>query len=74
MDSCRLPFVVATQERYLAQCFSEMELRKATEDDLPSLGSSSSYEDESEEEGEEGGEEEDENEEEESEEEGEEGV
>jgi hypothetical protein len=60
--------VVVAQEEFLRECFDEMALRKAEEDDLPSLGSgsgsgSSGEESEGQEEGE--GEEEEEEEEEE---------
>lgn len=33
--------VVVAQDAFLRECFDEMQLRKAEEDDLPSMGSSS---------------------------------
>ena len=47
--------VVAAQDEFLRECFDEMALRKAEEDDLPSQGSYSDEEEEEEEEDDEDG-------------------
>ena len=50
--------VVEAQEAFLRDCFDEMQLRKAEEDDLPSMGSYSSGSECESDEGEEGSDEE----------------